>query len=305
MTKLALITAAAIAATSITTDVDARAKTTAARVVATHTLGLAGAQAAIDAVMTEAKRLGTTGVVAVVDAGGNPIALARIDGTFAAGARISTGKARTAVMFAKPTRFFEELIKKGRTPMVALDDFTPLQGGLPIVIDGEVVGGIGVSGAASAQQDEDLAMVGVRALGGKIEMAAATPTRATWLPDVLHFSHEATAASFAKGSPLLELTGFAIHTSRRDAPGKAEVHDRDVDIFYVTDGSATVVTGGTLVGGKTTADGEQRGTSIAGGKATRIAKGDVMVIPSGTPHWFRDVDASITYYAVKYTVGAR
>src|SRR5262249_56952556 len=70
------------------------------------------------------------------------------------------GKARTAVLFKKPTRFFEELINKGRTAMTAVDGFTPLIGGIPIVVDGQVVGGIGVSGAASANQDEELALAG-------------------------------------------------------------------------------------------------------------------------------------------------
>src|SRR5437764_4712439 len=73
------------------------------------------------------------------------------------------GKARTAVLFKKPTRFFEELINKGRTAMTAVDGFTPLIGGIPIVTDGQVVGGIGVSGAASANQDEELALAGAAA----------------------------------------------------------------------------------------------------------------------------------------------
>src|SRR5216683_1423898 len=106
------------------------------------------------------------GVIAVVDEGGNLMALERLDGTFAMGATISIGKARTAVLFKKPTRFFEELINKGRTAMTAVDGFTPLIGGIPIVIDGQVVGGIGVSGAASANQDEELALAGANVLMG-------------------------------------------------------------------------------------------------------------------------------------------
>ncbi|HSB35921.1 MAG TPA: heme-binding protein, partial [Thermoanaerobaculia bacterium] len=61
-------------------------------------------------------------------------------------------------------RFFEELIKNGRTPMIALNDFTPLQGGVPVLSGGQVVGGVGVSGAASAQQDEELAVAGAGAI---------------------------------------------------------------------------------------------------------------------------------------------
>jgi glc operon protein GlcG len=130
------------------------------------TLTLDGARRVIAAAQAQARKSNAAGVVAVVDDGGSLIALERLDGTFAAGARISIGKARTAVLFQKPTKFFEDVIKNGRTAMVALEDFTPLQGGVPILVDGLVVGGVGVSGAASAQQDEELAMAGAAAVGG-------------------------------------------------------------------------------------------------------------------------------------------
>lgn len=136
-----------------------------AQIATKKVLTLEGARKAIAAAVAEARKSNATGVIAVVDDGGNLIALERIDGTFAAGANISIGKARTAVLFKKPTKFFEDVIGKGRTAMVAVD-FTPLQGGVPIVVDGQVVGGIGVSGASSAQQDEELAMAGVTALAG-------------------------------------------------------------------------------------------------------------------------------------------
>lgn len=134
--------------------------------VVTHrSLTLAGARKAIAAAVAEAAKTGSTGVFAVVDDGGNLMAVERLDGTFGAGANISIGKARTAVLFKKPTRVFEEIIAKGRFAMTAVD-FTPLQGGIPIVVDGAVVGGIGVSGAASAAQDEELALAGAAALAG-------------------------------------------------------------------------------------------------------------------------------------------
>lgn len=127
------------------------------------TLTLDGAKKAIAAAVAEARKNNATGVVAVVDDGGNLMALERLDGTFAAGANVSIGKARTAVLFKKPTKFFEDVIAKGRTAMIAVD-FTPLQGGIPILVDGQLVGGIGVSGASSAQQDEELAIAGAAAL---------------------------------------------------------------------------------------------------------------------------------------------
>src|SRR5262245_62229780 len=131
------------------------------QVVENKSLNLDGAKKAIAAAVDYAKKNNAPGgVIAVVDEGGNLMALERLDGTFAMGATISIGKARTAVLFKKPTRFFEELIKKGRKAMTAGEGFTPLIGGIPIVIDGQVIGGIGVSGAASANQDEELALAG-------------------------------------------------------------------------------------------------------------------------------------------------
>lgn len=138
-----------------------------AQVTSKKTLTLEGARQAITAGVAEAKKAGATGVFAVVDDGGNLMAVERLDGTFPAGANISIGKARTAALFKKPTRVFEEIIAKGRTAMLAVD-FTPLQGGVPIVVEGHVVGAIGVSGAASAQQDEEFALVGAAALGAPV-----------------------------------------------------------------------------------------------------------------------------------------
>jgi len=139
--------------------------TTQAQIIEKESLNIDGAKKAIAAAVDYAKKNNAPGcVIAVVDEGGNLMALERLDGTFAMGATISVGKARTAVLFKKPTRFFEELINKGRTAMTAVDGFTPLIGGIPIVVDNQVVGGIGVSGAASADQDEQLAVAGASAL---------------------------------------------------------------------------------------------------------------------------------------------
>ena len=114
-----------------------------AQVTEKKTLTLQGAERVIAAAKAEAQRLQAPGgVVAVVDDGGNLMALERLDGTFSAGANISIGKAKTAVMFKKPTRFFEELINssgKGRTVMTALENFTPLIGGIPVTVDGQIV----------------------------------------------------------------------------------------------------------------------------------------------------------------------
>src|SRR6266536_996410 len=130
-------------------------------------LTLDGAKKVIAAAVAEAKSKNAPGgAIAVVDEGGNLVAVERLDNTFAAGANISIGKARTAVLFKRPTKFFEDVINKGRTAMTTLNDFTPLQGGIPIIVDGQIVGAVGVSGAASAQQDEELAIAGAASVGG-------------------------------------------------------------------------------------------------------------------------------------------
>jgi glc operon protein GlcG len=278
---------AAIAAAVIVTTMG----TAHAQVASKKGLTLEGAKQVIAAATAEARRNRAGGVVAVVDDGGNLMALERIDGTFAAGANISIGKARTAAIFKRPTRFFEDVIKGGRTAMIALNDFTPLQGGVPIMVDGEVVGAVGVSGAASAQQDEEIALAGAaaaKAFGGK-----------TTAQPVTQIDAARVTAAFAKGVPLLEVDGYKVHASRRDGPGVAEVHDWETDVVYVLEGSATVVTGGTVVDPRITEPGQVRGPVIQGGESRRIAKGDVVVIPAGVPHWFKDVQGPLTYFVVK------
>jgi uncharacterized protein GlcG (DUF336 family) len=268
----------------------------AAQVAAHKGLTIEGAKNVIAAAVTYARTKAGTGVIAVVDEGGNLMALERLDGTFAAGANISIGKARTAALFKKPTRVFEELINKGRTAMTAVNDFTPLIGGVPILVDGQIVGAIGVSGAASAQEDEEVAMAG--AAGATTQLYEAQPAHTM---NVSYFSQEQVKAAFQKGSVLLDGSGrnYMVHASRREKPGQAEVHVLDTDVIYVQDGSATFVTGGTVVGGKTIEPNEIRGDSITSGATRRIAKGDVITVPNGTPHWFQDVKGTLTYYVVK------
>jgi quercetin dioxygenase-like cupin family protein len=94
-------------------------------------------------------------------------------------------------------------------------------------------------------------------------------------------------------------TNYSVLPIRRKAAGEAEVHAADTDVIYVIDGEATLVTGGSVTGGRTTAPGETRGAGIAGGTARRIAKGDVVTVPKGIPHWFSKVAGSVTYLVVK------
>jgi len=275
------------------------------QVVDKKSLNLDGAKKAIAAAVDYAKKNNAPGgVIAVVDEGGNLVALERLDGTFAMGATISIGKARTAVLFKKPTRFFEELINKGRTAMTAVDGFTPLIGGIPIIIDGQVVGGIGVSGAASANQDEELALAGAAAfsLPGRADTGQpGSPPPAT---AATFIGAAQVAAAFAKGQPLLETTGYKVHASRRVQPGQAEIHTLDTDVVYVVDGSATLVTGGNAIDTKEIAPNELRGSKIEGGQEHHITKGDVIVIPNGVPHQFTTVTGELHYFVCKPTASA-
>jgi glc operon protein GlcG len=264
-------------------------------------LTIDGARKVIAAAVAYAKRNNAPGgVIAVVDEGGNLMALERLDGTFAAGANISIGKARTAVLFKRPTKAFEDIIKNGRTAMVALPDayFTPLQGGVPVMFDGQIVGGVGVSGAASAQQDEELAMAGANVFAGDAKAGDGVQMKSS---PVLFFDKTQVQASFSKGAVLLDGEGrnYMVHTSRRDKPGLAEIHTLDTDIIYVTEGTATFVTGGTAVETKEIAPNEIRGSRIEGGDTRQLSKGDVIIVPNNTPHWFREVSGEFLYYTIK------
>jgi len=119
--------------------------------------------------------------------------------------------------------------------------------------------------------------------------------------NVTYIESNKVAAAFAKGMPLLETSKFKVHASRREAPGVAEIHTRDTDIIHVLEGTATLVTGGVAMEPKTIAQDEIRGKEIKGGESRRISKGDVVVVPNGVPHWFKQVDAPLLYYVVKVT----
>lgn len=262
-----------------------------AQVTDKKSLTLDGAKQVIEAAKAyAAKNNAPGGVIAVVDDGGNLIALERLDGTFSAGANISIGKAKTAVMFKRPTKFFEDIVNKGRTTMVALPDFTPLQGGVPIMVDGQIVGGVGVSGASSAQQDEELAIAGAESLSNQKTTA------------VMFFDAETVKAAFSKGAVLEDGSNgenYMVHASRREKAGMSEVHELDTDIIYVLDGTAAFVTGGKSVEAKQVAPNEFRGSMINGGETRNLKKGDVVIVPKGTPHWFKQVSGTFLYYVVK------
>ena len=115
----------------------------------------------------EASRRGSTVVIVVVDDGGHIIVLERLDDTQVASVEVGIGKARTAAIFRRPSKVFEDQIREGRVAALALPGATPLQGGLPITVNGKVIGAIGVSGN-TPQEDEDIAKAGAAAAPGAI-----------------------------------------------------------------------------------------------------------------------------------------
>lgn len=123
------------------------------------TLTLAAAKAIAAAAENEARRDKSSGAIAIVDDGGNLLFLERLDNTFPAGTSVAIEKARTAATFRRPTRDFETAIKNGRSALLGVGVMTPLQGGVPVLVDGQVVGAVGVSGAANAEQDDAIATV--------------------------------------------------------------------------------------------------------------------------------------------------
>jgi mannose-6-phosphate isomerase-like protein (cupin superfamily) len=118
---------------------------------------------------------------------------------------------------------------------------------------------------------------------------------------VRYYSAADVTAAFAKGAVLFDGAGgnYMIHASRREKSGMAEVHVKDADLIYVMEGGATFVTGGRVIDGKTTAPDEIRGASIAEGQTRKLAKGDVIIVPKGTPHQFTETTNPFLYYVVK------
>jgi glc operon protein GlcG len=126
-------------------------------------LSLAAARSIAAAAEAEANARGVGVVIVVVDDAGHVIQLTRMDSAQVASVNVGIGKARTAAIYRRPSREFEEQIRSGRIAALALADATPLQGGVPVLVDGRVVGAVGVSGD-TPQADEEIALAGARAL---------------------------------------------------------------------------------------------------------------------------------------------
>ena len=253
-----------------------------------------GARAAAEAVGRVARERGVAPVVAVVDAGGDPLYLLRPDAAQVASVGVSFDKARTAAIYRRPSKDFEEQATHGRPSALHLARAVPLQGGMPIVVDGHVVGGLGVSGASSADEDQELAVIGVEAAQSAVP--ASNGQRAN---GAAFFARDVVEAKFAEGGLLLDEPAFKIDAGRRVAPGEVEYHQHAVDVMRVVAGTAKVVTGGEMREAHEVAPGEVRAERIEGGTTHDLHEGDVLAIPNGVPHQFTEVSDPFLYFVVK------
>src|SRR5205809_4099378 len=202
----------------------------------------------------EDKKRNATVVIVVVDDSGYPLIVKRLDDTHVASVDVGIGKARTAAIFRRPSKVFEDQVKNGRVAAVALPGATPLQGGLPLIYEGKVIGAIGVSGN-TPQEDEDIAMAGV------IRFEAANKPSAS---SVTYLPAKQVSQAFVKGMPLVRGSNYKVDASHRDEAGMVEIHTRDTDIIYMLEGTATLVTG-TTIDAKTIEPEEVRGKESRGG----------------------------------------
>jgi uncharacterized protein GlcG (DUF336 family)/mannose-6-phosphate isomerase-like protein (cupin superfamily) len=252
-----------------------------------------GARLAAEAAGAVATSRGVSPVVAVVDASGELVYLWRPDRAQVASVGVATDKARTAAIYRRPSKDFEDQASGGRPSALHLARAVPLQGGIPLVAGDEIVGAIGVSGASSAEEDSELAAAGAEAFAKALAAGANGGNGAAY------FSSETLRERFEQGGLLLDTAGFKLDAGRREAPGEVEYHERFVDVMHVVEGHATVVTGGELVEPREVAAGELRAHTVDGGTRHELGEGDVLAIPSGVPHQFVDVSDPFLYFVVK------
>jgi glc operon protein GlcG len=233
--------------------------------VAVPALTYEGARRIAEAAGAAAADRGVAPVISVVDAGGALMYLVRPDAAQVASVEVTTDKARTAAIYRRPSKDFEDQASGGRPSALHLARAVPLQGGMPIVLEGEVVGAIGVSGARSADEDQELAVIGV-----------GSSTANGHRNGVAHFPR----AQVDSGRGILLDEGrFKLDAGRRTGPGEVELHEHAIDVMHVVKGTATVVTGGDT--------------------PHEIAEGDVLTIPAGVTHQFTAVSDPFLYFVVK------
>lgn len=133
-------------------------------------------------------------------------------------------------------------------------------------------------------------------------VALASAGMAAGFPSgVRYIGHDKTAAAFVKGERVLEQDGLIVIANRGQQRG-SEIHATTNHVFIIEEGEAEFVTGGKMIDGKVVEPGQTRGAGIEGGMSHHLTKGDVIIIPAGTPHQWKDTSktGSIAYYAVNF-----
>jgi uncharacterized protein GlcG (DUF336 family)/quinol monooxygenase YgiN len=176
-------------------------------------LTLSVAKKIAEAAEVEARKRGSTVVIVVVDDGGHLLVLHRLDDTQVASVEVGIGKARTAAIFRRPSKDFEDQVRNGRVAALALPGATPLQGGVPILYEGKVIGAIGVSGN-TPQEDEDIAKAGAAVT------LAAIQNQDEWL----------TAVTFITGKEGRE-EELKTELLRLSAPTRAEAGNLKYELY--------------------------------------------------------------------------
>jgi mannose-6-phosphate isomerase-like protein (cupin superfamily) len=123
---------------------------------------------------------------------------------------------------------------------------------------------------------------------------------------VTFVDHARVEPTLRKAGPIADGPNLKVSGGYRTGPyapadyrPDVEVHTAEADLFYVIDGEATLITGGTVIGGRTTSPGQIRGASVEGGETHHLTKGDVMWVPAGVPHWFPEIPTPLSYLLVK------
>ena len=253
-----------------------------------------GARLAAEAAGAAAAERGVSPVISAVDAGGALMYLVRPDSAQVASVEVTTDKARTAAIYRRPSKDFEDQASGGRPSALHLARAVPLQGGVPIEHEGEVVGAIGVSGATDADEDRELAEIGARSVQAAI---AARGNGAS--NGAAYFPAAAVDEKFRAGGLLLDEDAYKIDAGRREGPGEVEYHEHVVDVMHVVSGRATVITGGSMLDSREVAPGELRAAGVDGGVPHELSEGDVLAIPNGVPHQFTEVSDPFLYFVVK------
>jgi len=139
-----------------------------------------------------------------------------------------------------------------------------------------------------------LAMMGGIAMGQEKAATVSADAQA-----VKYFSKDDLAASFAKGGTITEQSNYKVMTAHRTEGGNVEVHNNFTDVFYIVQGTTTIVTGGKVIGADLKNPDEPRGKSIEGGETRKMSAGDAIVIPAGVPHWMKEAEGPLLYFVVK------